>query len=97
VIATVCCVVPPLFVSVKVIVSVYVPVPRSITEVLTVTLCDVAALKLPLVGLTLSQLEPLAVEADHEPSVPQLLNVTVWGAGSLCPAVALKVSDAGLT
>jgi hypothetical protein len=50
----------------------------------------------PLAGLIVSQLEPLAVEADHEPSAPQLVNATVWAGGSAWPWVPVKVSDPGL-
>jgi hypothetical protein len=66
-------------------------------EGLTVTLCVVPALRMLLVGLIVSQLEPFAVDADHEPSAPQLVSVTVCEAGSLCPCVALNVSDPELT
>lgn len=94
---TVCWAVPPLFVSVKVMVSLYVPGLRLAIEVLMVTLCDVPALNAPLVGLIVSQGELLAVDANHEPSVPQFVNVTVCGTGSPCPCVALNVSDPVLT
>lgn len=93
---TVCCVVPPLFVRVKVMVSVYVLALRLAIEGLMATLCEVPALKALFIGLMLSQLEPLAVDADHEPSAPQLVNVTVCGAGSACPWVPVKASEPGL-
>lgn len=94
---TVCCVVPPLFVRVKVMVSVYVLALRLAIEGLMATLCEVPALKALFIGLMLSQLEPLAVDADHEPSAPQFVSVTLCGAGSPWPCVALKVSDPELT
>src|SRR5690242_10859505 len=91
--ATVCRVAPPLFVRAKVIVSLYVLALRLAIEGLIVTLCDLPALRALLVGLMLSQLEPFAVDADHEPSAPQFVRVTVCGVGSLCPCVALNASD----
>ena len=94
---TVCRLVPPLFDRVKAIVSLYVLALRLAIEGLTVTLCDVPALNALLVGLIVSQLEPLAVAADHEPSAPQFVSVTICGAGSACPCVALKDREAGLT
>ena len=96
-IVTDCCVVPPLFVSVNVIVSLYVLALKLAIEALMVTLCDVPPLRVLLAGLMPSQLEPLAVDADHEPSAPQFVSVIVCGVGSPCPCVALNESFPGLT
>lgn len=62
-------------------------------EGLTVMLCGAPALKVLLVGLKFSQLEPLVVVADHEPAGPQFVNVTVWAAGSPFPWVAVNGRD----
>ena len=96
-IVTVCGAVPPLFVRARVIVSVYVPGLRLAIEELMVTFCVAPAFNVPFAGLIVSQLEPLAVDADHEPAAPQFVSVTVCGEGSPCPCVALNVSDPELT
>ena len=83
--ATDCWLVPPLFVIVKEIVSVYVPALRLAIEGLMVTLCDAPAFRVLLVGLILSQPEPLAVDTDHAPVEPQLVIVIACGAGSAWP------------
>jgi hypothetical protein len=62
----------------------------------TLTLCEAPALNELLIGLMTSQPELLALDADHEPSAPQLFKVTVWATGLPCPCVAVKASDPGL-
>src|ERR1700730_9027977 len=69
---------------------------RPESEALMFTLCDVPALRVLLAGLMPSHPEPLAVDADHEPSEPQLVNVTVCAAGAPCPCVPVNESDPGL-
>ena len=62
-------------------------------ETLTLTSCVAPGLNLPLPGFKLSQLALLADAADQSPLGPQLVSVSVRGAGSACPCVAAKLSD----
>jgi len=69
---------------------------RPEIETLTVTLCVAPAFRVLPAGLIVSQLEPLAVDADHEPAEPQFVNLAVCAAGSPCPCVPVNISVPGL-
>ena len=83
----------------KVTVPVYVPAASCAFrfEAEIVILVVAPAFKVPVVGLTKSQFAPLLVcaPADHAPTGPQLVIVTVFVAGSLALVTPLNVSAFG--